>query len=230
MFSNIKSSATPEILSYNHLRRAVGILGIALPIILSIGYISVIHCLIPPPSISHYYYTNMGTYFTGTLCAVGLFMYFYNGYDIRDKIATNFAAVCALVVAFCPTNISPHKGDVVKWCNFFSLSFNDIRNALHYISASLLFLDFAIISFFLFTLSAKGSPKPIGNKKIRNRIYKVCGLIIFISIALIALANFTAFGSIPFVKNCASWTFIFETTSLFAFGFSWLIKGETFFK
>ena len=62
------------VISYILLRRSIGVLGIALPMVLLIGF-SIAHpdCILPP-SISHYYYTMMGTYFTGTLCAVGLFL------------------------------------------------------------------------------------------------------------------------------------------------------------
>jgi hypothetical protein len=42
--------------------------------------------------------------------------------------------------------------------------------------------------------------------------------------------NLTAVGKISFIKDFKAWTFVFEAIALFAFGYSWLIKEETFFK
>lgn len=214
----LNNTDTPEVVSYISLRRWVGVLGIALPIVLYAGYKLVNSCTTLPPSISHYYYSNMGTYFTGTLCAVALFMYCYNGYDRLDKLSTNFASVCALIVAFFPTNIVNHSNDVVTWCNTQKLPLDTIRNSMHYTGAALLFSTFAFISFFLFTKSKHISANRTANKKARNILYKICGAIIVLCIVAIPLSNFPAS------------TFTFETIALFAFGFSWLIKGETLLK
>src|SRR5487761_2372037 len=62
------------VISYLTLRRSVGILGIASPVILFFGFLILDPQCEFPPSISHFYFTNLGTYFTGTLCAVSLFL------------------------------------------------------------------------------------------------------------------------------------------------------------
>lgn len=65
-------------------------------------------------------------------------------------------------------------------------------------------------------------------KKTRNGIYKVCGWLIIICIASIALIGFV--GDLSETFKHYKPTFVLETIALTAFGFSWLIKGETFFK
>jgi hypothetical protein len=63
----------PLVLSYLGLRKAVGIIGLALPFVLAFGKI-----LLQSPgiqdSISAYYYTDMGNVFVGSLCAIGVFL------------------------------------------------------------------------------------------------------------------------------------------------------------
>ncbi|MDR0793608.1 MAG: hypothetical protein LBE82_09900 [Chitinophagaceae bacterium] len=224
-----EQNSKPQVISYRHIRRAVGIIGIALPVVLYLVYWLINQDCKHPPSISHYFYTGMSTYFTGTLCAVALFMYCYKGYDKPDNIATNLAAVFALGVALSPCNIADKSTDIVTFCYVFRLPVNCVRNTIHYASATFLFVDFAIISLFLFTKNGIGK-LPTPNKRVRNKIYRICGIIIIVSIVLIALADFvTPFGNLVHPKF-PLWTFFFEMMSLFAFGTSWLVKGETIFR
>ena len=67
------------------------------------------------------------------------------------------------------------------------------------------------------------------NKMKRNRIYQSCGIIMMTCIVLMAIYNM-----VPTAPPSALGTyrpiFVLETVAILAFGFSWLIKGETFFK
>lgn len=100
-------------------------------------------------------------------------------------------------------------------------------NAMHYGASVLLFLTFAYFCLFLFTKSSQtGDVK--GNKRIRNRIYIACGIIIIVSITGIAVIGIIPswYRALKHLKPI----FALETVALLAFGYSWLIKGETFFK
>jgi hypothetical protein len=68
------------------------------------------------------------------------------------------------------------------------------------------------------------------HKKIRNGVYKICGIVIILSIACIALLNFPPIEKLNGVKDFRLWTFVFEALALFAFGTSWLVKGEMILK
>ena len=59
---------------------------------------------------SAYYYTPMRNIWVGALCALGIFLIAYVGWDRADKIITNIAGVSALGVALCPT--TPLVGQV----------------------------------------------------------------------------------------------------------------------
>jgi hypothetical protein len=209
------------VISYLNLRKAVGVLGIALPVVLITVYPLLNKGCTLPPSISHYYYTNMGTFFTGTLCAVAMFLFSYKGPEKADERASMIAAACALGVAFCPTNSKIY----LQECSKVTLMANDVRNAFHYGFAALLFLTFAYFSLFLFT---KTSKPPTPEKLIRNKIYRACGWIIIVCVIAIFILTIMDNKEALETEKANIYTFIFETIALFAFGISWLVKGGTF--
>jgi hypothetical protein len=210
------------VISYLNLRIGLGFVGFFLPIILVVGTWSLTDCTQLQPSISHYYYTIMGDYFVGSLCAVAMFLFFYKGVDKRDSIVANFAAVFALLVAFFPTNPSTYS-----ICQYISTNKITSLNIVHYSAAALLFASFAYFSIFLFTKTDPTKPMT-KHKKIRNRIYVTCGVIIIVCIALIAVYNLV--GSLGTIFAKYKPTLVLESIALFAFGTSWITKGEMILK
>ncbi len=210
------------VISYLNLRIGLGFVGFFLPIILVVGTWSLADCTQLQPSISHYYYTIMGNYFVGSLCAVAMFLFFYKGVDKQDGIFANFAAVFALLVAFFPTNPSTNS-----ICQYISTNKITSLNAVHYSAAALLFASFAYFSIFLFTKTDPTKPMT-KHKIIRNRIYVICGIIIIVCIALIAIYNFV--GNLETVFAKYKPTLLLESIALFAFGISWITKGEMILK
>ena len=225
--SSQKHEKGPEngyVISYLTLRKAVGILGIALPAVLLVVFALMNKSAHYPPSISHYYYTNMGSYFTGNLCAVALFFFAYNGPENVDKRAAMVACLCALGVAFCPAN--SHLA-VAEACPRVFLEASKIRNGFHYGFAGLFFLTLAYFCFFLFTRTGEGE---VADKEKRRQhfIYRLCGWLIILSIACIGILSIPAVSELEFAKSLNASTFIFETVALVAFGVSWLVKGKIF--
>lgn len=210
------------VISYLNLRIGLGFVGFFLPIILVVGTWSFTDCTQLQPSISHYYYTIMGDYFVGSLCAVAMFLFFYKGVDKQDSIFANFAAVFALLVAFFPTNPSTNS-----ICQYISTNKITSLNAVHYSAAALLFASFAYFSIFLFTKTDPTKPMT-KHKIIRNRIYFICGIIIIVCIALIAIYNFV--GNLETIFAKYKPTLLLESIALFAFGISWITKGEMILK
>lgn len=208
------------LISYKTLRKAVGILGITLPLTLIIGSRFIGKCDLIQHSISHYYYTIMGDVFVGTLCAFGIFLITYKGYTKTDNVASNLAGLFAICIALFPT----YENSDFQCC-IYNLPINDFRTGVHYGSAALFFIALAFMSFFLFTKSS-GDKTP--QKIIRNRIYRICAIVIVMSIILIFMYH-----NITSIQNKFSEyqvVFWLESIALFAFGFSWLVKGEALFK
>ena len=214
---NRQLSADSLLIHYLTLRKSVGILGIFLPLVLIFGVRFITNCNTLQDSISDYYYTKMGHYMTGTLCAVSLFMFSYKGYGPKDLWAGRGASIFSLAVAFFPcSNYNP-----LSECKVLQLKGDDTINLIHFISAACLFLIFSFFCLFLFT---KSSGHPTNRKKQRNIVYRVCGITILLSIIFILL-----YSVIPTLhERFKEYKPIFwlETLALLAFGFSWLTKGE----
>ena len=189
--------------SYLYLRKTVGWIGILLPFALMLGLWLLFNTEDTPTSISHYYHTSMRNVFVGALCAVALFMFYYTGYDKRDNWLGNIAGFFAVGVAWFP--VSEIAGET------------DLSNIIHYISATIFFVSLAVFSLFIFTKTDKEQEmKP--QKRARNKIYKVCGIIIIICLLVIATHKMLG---LP--QSVVFWA---ETLALVVFGISWLTKGE----
>ncbi|MDP9046917.1 MAG: hypothetical protein M3N14_02195 [Bacteroidota bacterium] len=204
------------IVSFMTIRKAVGWLGIALPVVLYFGTLFIGNCSILKASISDYFYTLMGSMLVGVLCAVALFLYTYKGPAPIDGILSSLAATFALGVAFFPCNVSDEG-----LCNIICRHPDDVRNAVHYCSAACFFIILAVMSLWLFRRSNK--PNPGIRKRSRNTVYLVCGIVIVAAMGLIlAIKIFHAGDGLAYLHP----TFWLELIALWAFGISWLVKGE----
>lgn len=206
------AKAYSPVISHMTLRKALGLLGFLLPFILLIGALILEEDNIFQSSVSHYYYTGMRDVFVAIVASFGLFLYTYRGEDPKDDLLTNIAGVCAILVALLPTNKDGN-------CQLISCY-------IHFAAATLFFIILAYISYFIFTLSNKPIAERTIQKRQRNIVYKICGLVIASCILLLAIyfAFFQDSGKLPF--NTVFW---FESFSLLAFGISWLTKGEAIF-
>lgn len=214
-----KNKKDPQLISYQTLRRAVGILGIAFPIVLLIGSIICCGCNEVQTSISSYYHTGMRNIFVGILCAIALFLFTYKGYDYRDSVAGDLACIFALGVALFPTSVT----DAVTQCIAYPIN-NQIIGKIHYVSAAGLFLVLSYFSIFLFTIKDK---EPTKMKLKRNIIYKVCGYVMLGCIVLIGL--YSICHDYDKCKCLLDIRIVFwlEAIALWAFGISWLTKGNS---
>ncbi|MDH5476402.1 MAG: hypothetical protein OEX22_11970 [Cyclobacteriaceae bacterium] len=194
--------------SYLALRKAVGWIGIILPFALMLGVKIIFKEDVFQSSISHYYHTGMSGVFVGALCAVALFMFFYSGYNKQDDWAGNIAGFFALGVAWFPT--TEHNPI-------------DSIGIIHLICAACFFITLSVFSIFLFR---KRGDIVTPQKRIRNIIYLVCGIIMLLCLASIVI--YFKFFETP--NDNIHLVFWAETVALLAFGFSWLVKGEQLFE
>jgi hypothetical protein len=207
------------VISYLTLRTLIGALGIALPVALVIGSWIKGSDEGILPSISCYYHSSMRDLFVGILCGVAIFLFAYRGYDRRDLIAGNLGGLFALGVAFLPTTD----------CVAAPTAWQKILGNLHLLSATLFFSVLIFFSLYLFTLSDKPKSQLRKAKENRNRAYVVCGIIMLVSIILIGLYFFVLKKFITGLEGIHP-VFWLETIALWAFGFSWLTKGEVLWK
>jgi hypothetical protein len=211
------------------LRKLIGILGMCLPVLLYVFLYIDSGLNHPLESISHYYFTRVSSILCIIISLMAVFLIVYKGKSLADYYISSVAGIFAFLVILFPTsNISDICYDVSKRYSVTILSHNDLREKFHYISAAIFLICLAYMSLFLFTKSNK-SPKERGLKKIiRNRIYRVGGVIMIIAILIIFLGFLGIIPIIFYDQNHL--TYWMETLAVESFGIAWLIKGETLFK
>jgi len=211
------------LVSHLRLRRILGILGLALPVVLVLwGFALYGWSLELQDSISDYYSLRTRDAFVGILFVIGLFLCAYRGYERRDDVAGYLACVFALGVAFFP-----NSGESWERIVHFSIG---------------LFLVLSFFSLILFTKTKEGEspwwsrilsafrfgPAKLGDTRTRqkvwrNRVYVACGLAMLAFMVLIGLYYWlwedTAVSNIKPV-------FWLESLMIWAFGISWLVKGD----
>lgn len=175
-------------------------------------------------SISRYYHTGMQDVFVGILFAWGLFLYSYKGYDRSesdkwyersDNKVGHLACLFAIGAALFPT--TPENASEVA----------RIIGKLHFVFAALLFITLAYFALFLFTKTHPDrEPEPTRRKKQRNLLYIGCGSVIVLCIVLIAVVKLAIGEASPIIDIKP--VFWLESIAVVAFGFAWLVKGETY--
>jgi hypothetical protein len=220
----------PEIISYYNMRRAIGVLGITLPLIMVIGSSLFGGCKDVQMSISAYYHTNMRNIFVGYNCAVALFLYAYRGHDWMDNLAGYLGCIFVLGVAFLPCNISASD----PTCLIPAKGQNPLVGQLHNLSALLYFMILIVYSLFLFPKThmdrLTGEKMTMGSmKKRRNVVYYICGSMMAAALILIILYMYILKYHYPDLKRLNP-VFWLECIVLISFGVSWLTKGQLFFR
>lgn len=194
------------IVSYVTLRRIVGALGMALPFAVMIETWIQTRSFAILPSISASYDHQSRDLFVGILFTIAWFLGVYRGHERKDELAGSAACVFALGVA-----LVPYDAPGYLW-------------AFHYLFATALFLTLAYFSLRLFTKTGGSEAAMTPEKVKRNRVYRSCGWVILGAIGVMAIYKATgstwSLGPVPVI-------FAFETVALEAFGFSWMVKGET---
>ena len=218
-----KPKANQEVVAYKTLQMLLGLFGFALPITLVFQGLRAGF----QPTISEFYYTEMGDVFVGILWAIGTFLLCYNGYPrepgetLSDRMISIPAGLAAIGVACFPVDyalpiVCPPEG-----CLQTGLSGTGM---LHYLSAAIFFASLAVFCLFRFTKGDRGADNRILWTP-RNRVYVTCGLLIVLGAALVLPYRFGGLGlQAAYVKyHIAFWA---ECLAVVAFSWSWLQKAD----
>ena len=184
------------------LRAIIGWLGMLLP------WIVVVLIQYFPASISATWYTNACTPFMIILGSASVLLISYKGYTKVDDILLTCSGIAGLFICLFPCSIynsSVKVGTFMIDC--------EVSAIIHNISAVIFFALLSYNSFFLFTKSDGNMTR---NKKIRNVIYRICGIGMIASFALLLLPDF----------RIKIW--LVETIALFFFGISFLTKADIY--
>lgn len=158
-------------------------------------------------SISATYYCSPAL--VGVLTSASIVLICYDGYETIDSAVTTLSGVFGLMIVLFPCNCSLST----EYVGFFQLP-RKISSMTHCTSAVVFFCLLAYNSLFLFT---KHDEKMTEKKKIRNILYRICGIGMLCAMILMPLP----------VKFPAK-TWWVEMIALTFFSVSWLTKGGAF--
>jgi hypothetical protein len=214
--------------SYLAVRSAIGVVGVALPIALMVAEgMFTTGGLRPQSSLSAYYHTTMEDLFVAGLSFVGLLLLLYVSGQRRtiDFAASTIAGLALLGVVFFPINrdlsrpgvtdqhpCGPHTVPEPTSCSPTESTFGEHQVAIvHTVCATVFLLSLAAISFtWAYSVRRGRHPRSWW-------VHAVCGSAILVAL-LWAIA-----GSQLGPVSCL---YAGEVVSVWAFGLSWLIKGE----
>lgn len=187
------------------LRAMIGWLGMLLPWIVAVIYIAMGKGF--PPSISATWFERATcTPFMIILGSASLLLMSYRGYEKIDDILLTFAGIAGLLICLFPCAAESGK------IGMFMVD-SAISGKVHNISAIVFFGLLSYNSFFLFT---KSTGEMTTKKKIRNIIYRICGVGMIGSFAIMLFPSFP------------SRIWLVEAIALFFFGVSFLTKADVY--
>ena len=196
-------------------RCTMGILVLLLPVAsLLLGLIGKNNPLGWYNSISNTYFSNSNAIMVSIIAISSFFFCTYKGYDWRDQLVNIISGVGLAGLLIFPCLNEGYKDQLV---GVFCLP-DRISGRIHDICALTAFVGFFINIEFLFTI---GDKNPTKQKKIRNIIYRICGLFIIpVSASLFVLFSLKIGPSYLIM--------IAEFIALWPCGIAWLIKGGMF--
>ncbi len=204
---------TKEERMYLRIRNLCGLLGIILP------WLALFSAGIAAHPSNDWWWSISATYYqspalVGVLVPACIVLMSYIGYDSVDNVLTSAAGLLGLGIVLFPCKVSwIADGTPV---GFFQVRV-EVSHIIHMVCAALFFIVIACNSIFQFT---KSGPTMTDRKRIRNRIYRICGYGMF--------ASELAFAVLHFAGAPGYSIMIIEIILLHLFGFAWLVKGEAF--
>jgi hypothetical protein len=205
-------------MSYLLLRVLIGVIAVLLPFVLVLVNWAIGHGF--QQSVSGYYYTIMRDTFVGSLCAIGVFLVSYDGYDLADRLITDAAGLCTICIAFLPT--TPGNQPTAR-----QVLIGDLH--LTFAGAA-----FALLSVMAFRFAKREPTRPgltwwervkhafgftgpgeSGAARWELAAYRASGTVILLCIALAYPLSTVKYSLL-----------VLETIMLVSFGLSWFVKGR----
>ena len=214
MIQNLPDNARRLVLSYLQIRRSIGALGLLLPILL--GPIGWLWFGIPvQDNMSSYYHTDLRDVFVGILCAIGIFLFCYRGYDWIESWTANLGCLSALGIALFPLD-----------ANSDPLYQTSVIGYLHTLSGGGFFLTLPFYSLYHFPTSKSGKHEVAPHEAQRNFVYRTSGILILMSMFAMGLHLFIVSDNVKSVLNNYHFLFWMEWVAVWSFAAAWLTKGR----
>jgi hypothetical protein len=220
------------VVSFVGLRRAIGICGLLLPLLLGPVGLLLFHIPIQD-SLSAYVHTPLRDVFVGLCFSLAAFFLCYRGHDRLENWTANLAAVFAFGLALCP--IDPGHDPLAQ---------RSVLGILHSVAGGGFFLTMSVYALLHFPRTPEADrpgpetfPRRLRfpasgdepHQRTRNLIYRSCGIVIFLSMLamgayLLLLPRFAPDWKILADRfNALFWL---ECVAVWAFAAAWLTKGR----
>lgn len=200
------------VLSYIGIRRAIGVSGLLLPLLLGpVGWLFGVDF---QDNMSSYYHTPLRDVFVGTLCSIGIFLLCYRGYDWIENWTANLGCVSALGIALFPLDAGSDP-----------LVQKSMIGYLHTLSGGIFFLTLAFYSLYHFPRDSHRENEP--HLFERAVVYRCSGLVILAS--MIAMGGYLLILGDAWKGELNDYNFLFwmEWVAVWSFAVAWLAKGRT---
>lgn len=208
--------------SYFSLRRAVGVAGLLMPILVRLGAWH-FEGITDLSTISAHYYTGMREVFVGTLVLAGALLACYRSPSHWDTILATVAGGAAIGIALFP--MDPTFGSQITHQIPALEGGRCVHDGTCYIPHGILGYHGTFVGIFfalafvliVFRFPAFPSRPMTAEKRSRNRVYRICGSIMLLSGCFMWL--FSRF-------KYADGMFWSESAAVMSFGVAWLVKGQ----
>ena len=195
-------------------RRWMAMLALAVPVVLWLGgAVFGTDGVLPNASISDYYFRPGGwvrDFFVAAMCAIGINLYFYQGYSQREDLALDLAGVCAALVGLSPTG----AGDAADTSlpRLFGVPW------LHQAAAVILFVTMAYVCVFesRCTVHLLQDTKAQGRYTATYRLLGVLMILVPLTVFLIGNPH----------DGQSRWIFFVEAFGVWIFASYWLVKSR----
>ena len=213
----LSKGARRLVLSFLGVRRAIGAVGLLLPIVLGpVGWL--VFGVEVQENMSAYYHTPLRDVFVGAMCAIATLLFCYRGYDWVENWTANLAGLAALGIALCPLD-----------ANSDPLDQRSVQGYLHTISGGTFFLTLAFFSLYHFPSHKAEKQEVAPHGAYRNFVYRASGVVILLSMAAMGAYLVLIPEGTKRLLNHYDFLFWGEWVGVWAFASAWLTKGRAFF-
>ncbi len=210
----VSESTRTLVVSYLSIRRAIGVVGLLLPILLGpFGWLAFRISI--QDNLSSYYHTPLRDVFVGAMCAIGVFLFCYRGYDWIESWTANLGCMSALGVALFPLD-----------ANSDPLRQNSIVGYIHTLSGAVFFMTLAFYSLYHFPSSAQEKHEVAPHEAQRNTVYRASGIVILLSLVAMGTHLFLLPNDMKESLNHFNFLFWMEWVAVWSFAAAWLTKGR----
>lgn len=215
--NQVSASTRTLVVSYLSVRRGIGGIGLLLPVVLGpVGWL--VFGVDIQDNMSSYYHTSLRDVFVGSLCAIGIFLYCYEGYDWIESWTGNLGCLSALGVALFP--LDPNSDPLYQ---------RSVVGYLHTFFGGAFFLTLAFYSLYHFPRTPEDANGVSAHEAERNFIYRTSGSVILLSMLAMGAYLFLLPASSKRLLNDLNFLFWMEWIAVWAFAAAWLTKGHAIF-